>query len=62
MTMRRKVIAQTTLEAKAAPTARVELTRLSFTLDRPRKGISFVIESAGGGRVSLHELVIESNR
>ncbi|MBL0220212.1 MAG: hypothetical protein IPQ07_40870 [Myxococcales bacterium] len=62
VTMRRKVIAQTALEANAARTARGELTRLSFTLDRPRKGISFVIESAGGGRVSLHELVIESNR
>lgn len=39
-----------------------ELVRLSFTLKRARTDIEFPIESAGGGRVSLHELVIERKR
>jgi hypothetical protein len=39
-----------------------ELVRLSFTLKRARTDIEFPIQSADGGRVSLHELVIERTR
>ncbi len=47
------------VEASSLPRGRGELARLSFKLDRARDGIEFPVESGDGGRVSLHELVIE---
>jgi len=55
----RKVLATSTVDAKAFPRGRAELVRLSFKLVRPRDGIEFTVASTGGARLALHELVIE---
>jgi hypothetical protein len=55
----RRVLARTALEATRLPIDRSELVRLAFTVDRPQNRIEFPIESTGGGRVALYELVIE---
>jgi hypothetical protein len=59
---RRRVLASTALDAARISRDRGELARLAFTVDRPQNRIEFRIESAGGARVSLHELVIENAR
>jgi hypothetical protein len=58
----RRVLARTALDATRIPAASGELVRLAFTVERPQNRIEFPIESTGGGRVSLHELVIEKAR
>lgn len=54
-----RVLARFPLDANAMPGARTELVRLSFTLLDARTIVELPIESQQGGRVSLHELVIE---
>lgn len=44
------------------PTTRAELIRIPFSLSRARQQIEFPVTSSDGGRVSLHELVIERKR
>lgn len=56
---RRKLVPQVTLEAHAIPRGRSELVRFAFSAKRPVAGVEVAVESADGGRVSLHELVIE---
>ncbi len=56
---RRRLAPPVTLEAPTIPRGRSELVRFAFTAKRPVAGIEVSVESAGGARVSLHELVIE---
>jgi hypothetical protein len=58
----RRVLARTGLEATQLPIHRSDLVRLAFTVDRPQNRIEFPIESTGGARVALYELVIEKAR
>jgi hypothetical protein len=57
-----KVLAHGVLDTRQVPRGEAELIRLAFRLDRARNNLEFPIESSGGGRVSLHELVIEKQR
>lgn len=50
------------LPAAKLPTTRGELIRIPFSLARVRQQIEFPVTSRDGGRVSLHELVIERKR
>ena len=54
-----KLAPEILLEAHAIPRARSELVRFTFTARRPVTGVEVTVESYGGARVSLHELVIE---
>ena len=47
------------LDAASIPTIQGPIIKLAFTLRRARQALEFVVDSEGGGRVSLHELVIE---
>ena len=54
------VLARTvTLTANELPKERSELVHLSFTIGRAKSGVEFVVASQSGGRIALHELVIE---
>jgi hypothetical protein len=53
-----EVIVQREMLGKDVPRTAGALVKLSFKLDRTRTGIEFPVETAGGARLSLHELVI----
>lgn len=53
-----EALAQSVVLGKDLPHARGQLVRLPFKLDRTRTDLEFLVESGGGGRVALHELVI----
>lgn len=54
-----KVLANRAFAANTMARDRAELVRLSFTLDHAMDGIEFTIQSTAGGRISVHELVLE---
>jgi hypothetical protein len=56
---RRKLAKPITLDASTIPRGRHAVVRIPFTLKRPIDNVDFRVFSAGGGRVSLHELMIE---
>lgn len=55
----RRLVPRVTREAHDIPVGRGELVRFTFTIKRAVAGLEVVVETAGGGRVSLHELVID---
>ncbi|HTR49087.1 MAG TPA: hypothetical protein VMJ10_00190 [Kofleriaceae bacterium] len=54
-----RLLASVTRDAKDISRTRSELVRFSFDLKHAQRGVELQIESVGGARVSLHELVID---
>ena len=50
------------VDAAKLSSAPGELVRFTFTLTRSRGEVEFPVDTAGGARISLHELVIERKR
>lgn len=55
----RDVLARATVPASAIGKDHATLVELTFSIDRTRETVEFPIQSAGGARVSLDDLVIE---
>ncbi len=58
----RELLAHVVVDARTLGGGRSELVRLRFKLGRMRSNLEFSVQSGGGGRVSLHELVVERKR
>lgn len=59
---RRRLLPQITVDAATVSRTRSDLVRFPFKAKRAMAGVEVVVETSGGARVSLHELVIERAR
>ncbi|MDB4962318.1 MAG: hypothetical protein JWP01_2317 [Myxococcales bacterium] len=57
-----EVLAHIVLNSKDLPRGRSELVRLPFLLEQTRDNLEFDVESGTGGRVVLHEVIVEQKR